>query len=158
MNDTIKRTSRNAESRDVNERKKTWTLPSSLDAPKAPNGYEHRWIRTNVQGFEDTSNVTKKLREGWEFVKAEELKNDPDINKYPQISEGKYIGCIGIGGLVLARIPTEILRQRQEYFARLTQDQIKGVDNDLLKEQHPSMPISKPERQSRVTFGGNRKN
>ena len=148
MNDTIKRTSRNAESRDVNERQKTWTLPSSLEAPKAPNGYEHRWIRTNV---------TKKLREGWEFVKAEELKNDPDINKYPQISEGKYIGCIGIGGLVLARIPTEILRQRQEYFARLTQDQIKGVDNDLLKEQHPSMPIN-IDRQKRVTFGGGRKN
>ena len=90
MNDTIKRTSRNAEDRSSQTRKKTWQLPSSLDAPKAPNGFEHRWIRTNVQGFEDASNVTKKLREGWEFVKAEEIKNDPDIHKYPQLTEGKY--------------------------------------------------------------------
>ena len=157
MNDTIKRTSRNAESREVEQRKKTWQLPSSLDAPKAPNGFEHRWIRTNVQGFEDASNVTKKLREGWEFVKAEEIKNDPDIHKYPQLTEGKYSGCIGIGGLVLARIPTEILRQRSEYFSRLTTDQLKGVDNDLMKEQHPSMPIN-IDRQKRVTFGGGHKN
>ena len=156
MNDTIKRTSRNAESRDSNTRPKTWTLPSSLDAPQPPNGFSHRWIRTNVQGFEDTSNVTKKLREGWEFVKAEEIKNDPDIHKYPIIKDGNYSGCIGIGGLVLARIPNEILKQRSEYFARLTSDQIKAVDNDLIKEQHPSMPIN-IDRQKRVTFGGGRK-
>jgi len=156
MNDTIKRTSRGAEERDSQKRKPTWTLPSSLDAPKPPNGYEHRWIRTTVQGFDDTSNVTKKLREGWEFVKAEEVKNDPNINKYPILSEGKYEGCIGIGGLVLARIPTEILRQRSEYFRRITSDQIKAVDNDLMKEQHPSMPIN-IDRQKRVTFGGGRK-
>ena len=156
MNDTIKRTSRNAESRDSNTRPKTWTLPSSLDAPQPPNGFSHRLIRTNVQGFEDTSNVTKKLREGWEFVKAEEIKNDPDIHKYPIIKDGNYSGCIGIGGLVLARIPNEILKQRSEYFARLTSDQIKAVDNDLMKEQHPSMPIN-IDRQKRVTFGGGRK-
>ena len=156
MNDTIKRTSRNAEDRSSQARKKTWQLPSSLDAPKPPNGYEHRWIRTNVQGFEDTSNVTKKLREGWEFVKAEEVKNDPDINKYPILSEGKYSGCIGIGGLVLARIPEETLKSRAEYFDRITQDQMDAVDNDLMKEQRPEMPIN-IERQSRVTFGGSRK-
>ena len=109
-----------------------------------------------MQGFEDTSNVTKKLREGWEFVKAEEIKNDPDIHKYPIIKDGNYSGCIGIGGLVLARIPNEILKQRSEYFARLTSDQIKAVDNDLMKEQHPSMPIN-IDRQKRVTFGGGRK-
>ena len=156
MDDTIKRTSRNAESRDSNTRPKTWTLPSSLDAPQPPNGFSHRWIRTNVQGFEDTSNVTKKLREGWEFVKAEEIKNDPDIHKYPIIKDGNYSGCIGIGGLVFARIPNEILKQRSEYFARLTSDQIKAVDNYLMKEQHPSMPIN-IDRQKRVTFGGGRK-
>lgn len=157
MNDTIKRTSRGAEERDSQKRKPTWTLPSSLDAPNPPNGYEHRWIRTTVQGFDDTSNVTKKLREGWEFVKAEEIKNDPNIHKYPVLSEGKYAGCIGIGGLVLARIPTELLQQRSEYFRRITSDQIKAVDNDLMKEQHPSMPIN-IDRQRRVTFGGGRKN
>ena len=156
MNDTIKRTSRNAESREVKERKKTWQLPSSLDAPKAPNGFEHRWIRTNVQGFEDTSNVTKKLREGWEFLKAETLLSEIGENDYPVIHEGRHAGLIGIGGLVLARIPEEILKSRAEYFRKITQDRTDAIDRDLMKEQHPDMPIN-IDRQSRVTFGGSRK-
>ena len=151
---TIKRTSRESETKVSNEAKKTWTPPSSLDAPPAPNGYAHRWIRTSVQGFEDTSNVSKKLREGYEFVRAEELKGVGD--KYPVLSEGKYQGCIGIGGLVLARIPIELLEQRAEYFKNMTQERINAVDRELLKEQNPAMPIN-IDRQSRVTFGGSRK-
>jgi len=73
--DTIKRTSREAELRKEQEAPKVWTPPSSLDAPPAPKGYVHRWIRVTVQGFEDTSNVSKKLREGWEFVKMEQVQN-----------------------------------------------------------------------------------
>jgi hypothetical protein len=153
----IKRTSRESETRKVEMKKTTWTPPSSLDAPPAPQGYAHRWIRTSVTGFEDTANVTKKLREGWEFVRAEEIKNSPEINKYPIIKQGQYEGCIGIGGLVLARIPEEILKSRAEYFERITQDQMNAVDNDLMKEQRPEMPIN-IDRQSRVTFGGRRKN
>ena len=114
------RTSRADEQRVSKEAKKVWKQPSSLDAPPAPNGFSHRWIRTTVQGFDDTSNVSKKLREGYEFVRAEELKNASD--KYPVINEGKYQGCIGIGGLVLARIPIELLEQRAEYFKSITQD------------------------------------
>ena len=153
---TIKRTSRESESKVSNEAKKTWTPPSSLDAPPAPNGYAHRWIRVTVQGFEDASNVSKKLREGWDFVKTEQVTEEIGTNKYPFYTEGKYQGLIGIGGLVLARIPTEILEQRAEYFKRLTHDRMNAVDNDLMKEQHPDMPIN-IDRQSRVTFGGNRK-
>ena len=153
---TIKRTSRESEKKASKEAKKTWTPPSSLDAPPAPNGYAHRWIRTNVQGFEDTANVSKKLREGWEFVRADQIISEIGENKYPFYSEGKYEGCIGIGGLVLARIPEEILKSRAEYFRRITQDQINAVDNDLMKEQRPEMPIN-IDRQSRVTFGGGSK-
>ncbi len=153
---TIKRTSRESENKVSKEAKKTWTPPSSLDAPPAPNGYAHRWIRTNVQGFEDTANVSKKLREGWEFVKVDQIKEEIGENKYPFYTEGKYVGCIGIGGLVLARIPTEILLSRAEYFNRITQERINAVDNDLMKEQHPDMPIN-IDRQSKVTFGGSRK-
>jgi hypothetical protein len=109
-----------------------------------------------VAGFEDTANVTKKLREGWEFVRAEEIKNSADVGKYPIINQGQYQGCIGIGGLVLARIPEEILKSRAEYFDKITQDQIQAVDNDLMKEEHPSMPID-IDRQTRVTFGGSKK-
>jgi hypothetical protein len=154
--DNIKRTSRESESRKLNMKKTTWTPPSSLDAPPAPQGYAHRWIRTSVTGFEDTANVTKKLREGWDFVRADEIMSNPDLAKYPVIKSGEYEGCIGIGGLVLARIPEEILKSRAEYFRKLTQDQITAVDNDLMKEQRPEMPIN-IERQSRVTFGGNSK-
>jgi len=154
--DNIKRTSRESETRQAEKKPSSWTPPSSLDAPPAPQGYAHRWIRTSVAGFEDTANVTKKFREGWEFVRAEEIKNSSDIHKYPVIRQGQYEGCIGIGGLVLARIPEEILKSRAEYFDRITQDQMTAVDNDLMKEQRPEMPIN-IDRQSRVTFGGRRK-
>ena len=150
------KTSRTSESREKLLRKKDWSPPSSLDAPAAPQGYAHRWIRTATQGFEDTGNVSKKLREGWEFVKAETILSEIGENDYPVISEGKHAGLIGIGGLVLARIPEEILKSRAEYFEKITQDRTDAIDRDLMKEQHPDMPIN-IERQSRVTFGGSRK-
>ena len=153
---TIKRTSRESEKKVLKEAKKPWTPPSSLDAPPAPNGYAHRWIRTNVQGFEDTANVSKKLREGWEFVKTDQVTEEIGVHSYPFYTEGRYKGCIGIGGLVLARIPEETLISRAEYFDKITQDRMNAVDNDLMKEQHPDMPIN-IDRQSRVTFGGSRK-
>ena len=156
MDNTIKRTSRQSESRKENMTKTAWAPPSSLDAPPAPQGYAHRWIRTSVTGFEDTANVTKKLREGWEFVRADEILSNPSLGQYPVIKSGQYDGCIGIGGLVLARIPEEILKSRAEYFNKITQDQMTAVDNDLMREQQPGMPIN-IERQSRVTFGGRNK-
>ena len=150
------KSSRESDTRTKKARKKDWTPPSSLDAPAAPQGYAHRWIRTATAGFEDVANVSKKLREGWEFVKAETIKSEIGENDYPVISEGKHAGLIGIGGLVLARIPEEILLARAEYFRRITQDRTDAIDRDLMKEQHPDMPIN-IDRQSRVTFGGNRK-
>ena len=150
------KTSRTSESREKSSGKKDWSPPSSLDAPAAPQGYAHRWIRTATAGFEDTGNVSKKLREGWEFVKAETVLSEIGENDYPVISEGKHAGLIGIGGLVLARIPEEILKSRAEYFEKITQDRTDAIDRDLMKEQHPDMPIN-IERQSRVTFGGSRK-
>lgn len=150
------RTSRESEVRNKDLRKKPWTPPSSLDAPPAPAGFVHKWIRTESMGFQDTANVSKKLREGWEFVRSEEIKNNSGDHDYPVISEGKYAGLIGVGGLVLARIPEEIVKSRAEYFARITQDRMKAIDNDLMKEQRPEMPIN-INRQSRVTFGGGRK-
>ena len=153
---TINRTSRESEKKVSKEAKKLWTPPSSLDAPPAPNGYAHRWIRTNVQGFEDTANVSKKMREGWEFVRAEEIKNKLGDHSYPTITEGTYAGLIGVAGLVLGRIPEEIVKSRAEYFKRITQDRIDAVDNDVMKEQRPEMPMN-INRQSRVTFGGGSK-
>ena len=136
----------------VKQQKKVWTPPSSLDAPPAPDGFKHRWIRAESMGFDDTSNMSAKLRSGYELVRADEYS---DID-YPTIVDGKYKGVIGVGGLLLARIPDEIVESRKEYFAQQTQDRNDAIDNDLMKEQHPSMPINN-DRQTRVTFGGTKK-
>ena len=141
--------SRESENRSKRERPKVWTPPSQLDAPPAPNGFKHRWIRAEAVGQMDQKNVSARLREGWEFVRADEY---PEM-EWPAIDSGRYAGVIAVGGLMLARIPNEIVEQRKEYFARMTQDKDDAVANDPLKDQHPSMPISK-ERSSRVTFGG----
>ena len=153
MDNNENKTSRASETRVKEERPKVWTPPSSLDAPPAPDGFRHRWIRAESVGFDDTKNVSGKLRSGWEFVRADEY---PDSN-YPQVKDGKYAGVIGVGGLVLARIPEEIAKSREEYFAQRTKDREDAIANDPLRDQHPSMPISK-ERQTRVTFGGSKKN
>jgi hypothetical protein len=150
-NETIK-TSRASQTRDKVKKPTTWTPPSSLDAPPAPEGYRHRWIRVEVLGFDDTKNVSGKLREGWELVRADEY---PD-QEFPSLTTGKYSGVIGVGGLVLARIPEEIAQQREAYYKDQTKQRDEAVNNDVLKEQHPSMPINN-ERQTRVTFGGSKK-
>ena len=155
MTEKIDRTSRSSRET-VETRNKPWTPPSSLDAPPAPKGFKHRWIRTESIGFMDTGNVSKKLREGWEVVRAEEVKNQLGDHDYPVVQQGQYQGLIGVGGLVLARIPEEIVEQRKKYFKDITADQVKSVDNDILREQRPEMPVN-IDRQSRVSFGGSRK-
>ena len=152
QNDKIK-TSRASQTRAKTAQKTVWTPPSSLDAPPAPDGYHHRWIRAESMGFDDTKNMAGKLRSGYELVRADEY---PESN-YPVISDGKYKGVIGVGGLLLARIPMELVKARDEYFGKITSDKNKAVEQDLMKEQHPSMPIN-AERQTRVTFGGTKKN
>jgi len=149
--DKIK-TSRASQTR-VNTNKKTvWTPPSSLDAPPAPDGFHHRWIRAETMGFDDTKNMAGKLRSGYELVRADEY---PETD-YPAINDGKYKGVIGVGGLLLARISIELVKSREEYFNNLTKAKDEAIENDLLKEQHPGMPID-VDRQTRVTFGGTKK-
>ena len=149
---TVK-TSRVSQSRVKNERPKVWTPPSSLDAPPAPDGYRHRWIRAESMGFDDIKNMSGKIRSGWDLVRSDEY---PD-HDYPSVNEGRYAGVIGVGGLVLARIPEELAKQREAYFNQMTADRNEALENDVLKEQHPSMPINQ-DRQTRVTFGGTKKN
>ncbi len=147
------KTPRAALSREKTTRRKPWAPPSSLDAPPAPDGYKYRWIHAETLGQADNKNLNARLREGFELVRA-----DSDDGMYPTIQEGKYQGVIGVGGLLLAKIPVEIVEERMAYFKQQVLDKEEAVANDLLKEQHPSMPVSKPDRQSRVTFGGNKKN
>tara|TARA_Y100000287_G_C14101232_1_gene295275 strand:- start:2 stop:328 length:327 start_codon:yes stop_codon:yes gene_type:complete len=102
-----------------------------------------------MRGEEDKMNVNSKLREGWEPVRKDEY---PDYEA-PTIDEGRYEGVIGQGGLMLCRIPVETVEERTAYYGGRTREQMTAVDQDLMKEQHPSMPIQNS-RQSRVTFGG----
>ena len=147
------KTSRANSTRTKSERPKVWVPPSSLDAPPAPDGFRYRWIRAEVAGFQDTKNITGRLREGYELVRAEEVENAGD---YPVLEDGKYKGVIGVGGLLLAKVPEEIAKQRQEYMTKRHEERSDAVANDLMKEQDSRMPIN-VERQSRVTFGGTKK-
>ena len=147
------KTSRASQTRSKSERPKVWVPPSSLDAPPAPDGFRYRWIRAEVQGYQDTTNITSRQREGYELVRAEEVQNASD---YPVIDEGRYKGVIGVGGLLLAKVPVEIAKQRQEYMTKRHEERSEAVSNDLMKEQDSRMPIN-VDRQSRVTFGGTKK-
>ena len=152
MEDDKIKTSRASQTRDKIEVKKVWTPPNSLDAPPAPTGYRHQWIRAEILGQSDAKNIASSLREGWELVRADEY---PESN-YPTMHEGRYAGMIGVGGLLLARIPEEIAQQRTDYYVSQAQDQQAAIDADLAKEQHKSMPIT-VDRDTRVTFGGSKK-
>ena len=148
-----KNTSRANQTRSKSERPKVWVPPSSLDAPPAPDGFRYRWIRAESVGFQDTKNITGRIREGYELVRAEEIINASD---YPIVEEGRYKGVVGVGGLLLAKVPVEVAKQRSEYMSKKHGERSEAVNNDLMKEQDKRMPIN-IERQSRVTFGGTKK-
>ena len=145
------KTSRAAGTRTKTERPKEYKPPSSLDAPTAPDGFRHRWIRAESMGFNDAKNIHGRLRSGYELVRADEY----DADSYPVVMDGKYAGVIGVGGLLLARIPAELAQQRMDYQKRQTDGQDEAVENDLLRDQDKRMPM-KFERSSK-NFGGTKK-
>jgi len=154
LENSINRTSRAANTREKTAVRKPWSPPSMLDAPPAPDGYKHRWIRAETRGFDDTKNISAKLREGWELVRKDEY---PDFEA-PVMESGKYSGVFGLGGLILARMPLETVAERSNYFSKKNHDQMEAVDHDMMRENaHSTMTIAKPDRQSRVTFGGPKK-
>lgn len=147
---SLNRAARGASTRDKTARRKPWAPPSRLDAPPAPPGYKHRWIRTAAGNQEDRTNVAGKLREGYEFVRADE---HPDFAA-PVAEDGRHAGVISVGNLVLARIPDETVEERNEYYQSRASDLQRAVDNDMLKaNQHDTMRIHNPERSSRTSFG-----
>ena len=149
VTEEVKKDSRASETREATKRPVEWTPPSSLDAPPAPDGFRHRWIRAESLGFDDTKNIAGKLRSGYELVQASEFKD----SDYPVVQNGKHKGVIGVGGLLLARIPDEIAEARQRYYSEKAKERDDAVKSDLLKDQHPSMPISYDRRSSK-SFGG----
>ena len=142
---------RAANIRSKTERPKEYKPPSSLDAPPAPDGFRHRWIRAESMGFNDTNSIHGRLRSGYELVRADEYDSD----SYPTVLDGKYAGVIGVGGLLLARIPEELAQSRVAYQQRQTEGQNEALENDLLKDQDKRMPM-KYEHSSK-NFGGTKK-
>ena len=143
------RSARDSESRENAERVQQWRPGSALDAPEPPIGFKHRWIRESVMEYDDKTNVHKKRQEGWELVRAEEY---PDYVG-PVIDEGRNAGTIGVGGLILARIPIELVEQRNNHFNTVAQNQMDAVDRDWMRENNALMPKSAPQRKTSVSFG-----
>jgi len=143
------RAPRSKDDRGKKAARQPWKPPQVLETPEAPPGMRYRWIRTHIRGEEDKTNVHMRLREGYEPVNPSEVEG----YDLPTIDEGKHAGTVGVGGLILAKIPEETANERNEYYQRQTEHQMTAVDNDLMKDSDPRMPISQ-ERKSKVTFGG----
>ena len=150
-NEETKKPLRAAGTRSKTERPKEYKPPSSLDAPQAPDGFRHRWIRAESMGFNDAKNIHGRLRSGYELVRADEY----DSEEYPVVVDGKHAGVIGVGGLLLARIPEELAQSRMDYQRKQTEGQDEAVESDLLRDQDNRMPM-KFERSSK-NFGGSKK-
>lgn len=134
--------------RETTTRKQAWRRPETLPTPKEDPGYTYRWIRTTTQGQVDATNVSSKLREGWEAVKA---TDHPEITLVT-IENERFRDNVVIGGLMLCKAPIELVEERTEHFKEQTTNQIKSVDNNLMRENDPRMPLFH-ERKSKVTFG-----
>lgn len=129
------------------ERPKSWMPPQLLPDPNPEADYSFRWIRVSTLGTNDPMNVSSKLREGWEPVKASE---------HPEIQlgggTGRFPDSIEIGGLLLCKTPKEFTEQRDAFYQRQAEGQMQSVDNSFMRENDPRMPLFK-ERSSEVKFG-----
>ena len=142
------RTNRDLETREIAERPKQWTPPQLLPDPKPESGYAFRWIRISALNKADPKNISSKLREGWEPVKASE---HPEIRMFGSGNDN-FPDSVEVGGLLLCKTPVEFVDQRNAYYRQQTDAQMQSVDNTFMRENDPRMPMFK-ERRSEVTFG-----
>jgi len=142
------RLARELDTRQVMQRPEAWRPPEVLPSPDDRPGWKHRWVRTSTMGTADPSNISSKLREGYEPCKADEY---PELMMHAT-TEGRFKGNIEVGGLLLCRIPEEFLRQRMEYYSNQNKAQMDSVDNNFLRESDPRMPLFS-EKKTKVTFG-----
>ena len=143
------RTNRESTTRDKVERPRTWAPPTLLPDPTPEPGYKYRWVRVSTLNRPDPRNVSSKLREGWEPVKAAE---HPEISMYLDNDNARFKDNVIVGGLLLCKTPTEMVDQRNAYYQQQAEAQIKSVDNNFMRENDPRMPLFS-ERKSSVTFG-----
>jgi hypothetical protein len=142
------RLKREMEVRSTQERPKQWMPAELLPEPDKEPGFAYRWIRVSTLNTADPRNLSGKLREGWEPVTVEEqprfkLLVDPN---------SRFAGNIEIGGLLLCKTPIEFVEQRNAHIQRQTDAQTQAVDNNLMRQSDPRMPIFN-ERKSTSSFG-----
>lgn len=142
------RISRELETREKTARRRAWQRPEVLPSPNPEPGYEFRWIRVSTRGQVDATNVSSKLQEGWEPVRA---ADHPEITVV-SVGNDKFADNIVIGGLMLCKTPTELVEDRNEWFANQSRAQMQSVDNNFMRENDPRMPLFN-ERRTKVTFG-----
>jgi len=142
------RINRELESRSTTKRQQAWRPPETLPSPDEREGWKHRWIRTATVGVSDPSNISSKLREGYEPCKAEDY---PEMMMHAT-TEGRFKGNIEMGGLLLCRIPKEFLDQREAHYSNQNKSQMESVDNNFFRDSDPRMPLF-AEKKSKVTFG-----
>jgi len=142
------RLKRDAETREKTVRKKAWSRPTVLSDPIPQEGYKFHWVRVSTMGQPDSTNVSSKLREGWEPVRAED---HPEIFS-DAVADARFKDNVIVGGLMLCKAPDELVQERTEYYDQLTESQMNSVDNNLMRENDPRMPIFN-DRKSKVTFG-----
>ena len=142
------RLNRELETRAQTARPQMWRAPETLPMPDDRPGWKHRYVRTSAMGIADPSNISSKLREGYEPCKADEY---PEMMMHAT-QEGRFKGNIEIGGLLLCRIPEEFMVQRAAYYDKQNKAQMESVDNTFMKDSHPSMQKFS-DKQTKVTFG-----
>ena len=142
------RLARELETRQTTMRPTAWRAPETLPTPDPRPGWSHRWVRTATMGTADPSNISTKLREGYEPCKAEDY---PELMMHASV-EGRFKGSIEVGGLLLCRIPKEFMEQRSKYYESQNKAQVDSVDNNFMRDSDPRMPLFF-EKKSKVTFG-----
>ena len=145
---SIEKTPRDLQTRSSTERPTKWKPPELLPIPNEEPGFGFRWIRLSTLNQSDALNISSKLREGWEPVKA---IDHPEIQLMDSGS-GRFPGGIEIGGLLLCKTPVEFTEQRDEHFRKLATSQMDSVDNNFMRESDPRMPMFKDKRTD-VSFG-----
>jgi len=146
MTDT--RQNRETQSREVFQRQAQWAPASLLPEIKKTPGWAYRWVRTSMAGQADATNVSSKMREGWEPVS---LSDHPELHLYID-QNTRFKDAIEVGGLMLCKTPEEFVDQRAEYYNNQTRSQTEAVDNSFMKENDSRMPLFK-EKKSSTSFG-----
>jgi len=146
----VDRTPRTQTTRETAQRKATWKRQSVIPAPEPRNGLKFRWVRTSSLGNLDNMNVSRRFREGYVPVKAEDF---PELKVLSDVGS-RFKGNIEVGGLLLCSIPEDVADDRVQGQLHEAQAQMEAVDNNYLRESDPRMPVLRPERSTRQTNFG----